>query len=239
MNVNVNGSLGRFSLLIANKDWKATIQISGSVPSRMARSQEFNLKLTKLRIMLSMDLRVVFGGEMDQQQTDNVTTDVTGVSTGIAEGHLRVRLFSSQDVGRAEILVQQHHASTLFRHQNMSKIKLDQHIKQILSRPPNMVGISAEWNGDVIGLAWATSSEYLLTDESCIVSINLIAVDLSLRPLRRAKIFLALISAIRHWATSKKAAQVFLHVTTGHRLKQTDRLVRACGGTCIGGSYVI
>ena len=176
---------------------------------------------------------------MDQQRTEIATTQVAGVNTGITDDHLRVRLFSPQDVTKAVILVQQHHASTLFRHEEMSKVKLDQHIKQILSRPPNMVGISAEWNGDVVGLAWATSSEYLLTNESCIVSVNLIAVDLSLRPLRRAKIFLALISAIRHWATSKKAAQVFLHVTTGHRLKQTDRLVRACGGTCIGGSYVI
>lgn len=126
-----------------------------------------------------------------------------------------MRLFSPQDVTKAGILVQQHHASTLFRHEELSKVKLDQHIKQILSRPPNMVGISAEWNGDVVGLAWASSSEYLLTNKSCIVSVNLVAVDLSLKPLRRAKIFLALISAIRHWATSRKATQIFLHVTTG------------------------
>lgn len=176
---------------------------------------------------------------MNQQLTSRDDASAPKIYTDSPESRLRVRLFLAQDVARAKTLVEQHHESTIFRGEKLSEDKLEKHINQILSLPSNMVGISAEWNGDVVGLAWASSSEYLLTNDSCIVSVNLVAVDLNLKPLRRAKIFLALISAIRHWATSKKAARVFLHVTTGYRLKQTDRLVRACGGTCIGGSYVI
>lgn len=185
-----------------------------------------------------MNLRLIFGGEMDQQRTDNATTDVAGVNTGIVEGRLRVRLFSAQDVAKARLLMQQHHASTLFQGEELSHVKLDQQFELILSRPSNMIGIIAERNGEVDGLAWAATSEYILTT-SRIVSVNLIAVDLNLTPLRRAKVFIALVSAVKQWAASIGADHLFLHVTTGYRVKETDRLVRALGGCGIGGSYIL
>ncbi|QCL95488.1 hypothetical protein [Agrobacterium tumefaciens] len=176
---------------------------------------------------------------MDQQQTDNATTDVTSVNAGTAEGHLRVRLFSAHDIEKGRLLMQQHHDSTLFHGEELSHVKLDQHFKLILSRPSNMIGIIAERNGEADGLAWASVSEYILTEKSRIVSINLIAVDLNLTPLRRAKVFIALVSAVKQWSASVGAGYLFLHVTTGYRIKETDRLVRALGGRGIGGSYIL
>ncbi|WP_394688584.1 hypothetical protein [Hoeflea sp.] len=102
-----------------------------------------------------------------------------------------------------------------------------------------ITGIIAEHNGAPVGIAWATADEYLLSDGPRFVTVHLIAVDLSLRPFRRAKAFLTLVAAVRQWAASQQASPVCFHVMTGTRLASTDRLMKAAGAQCVGGSYVV
>ena len=54
-----------------------------------------------------------------------------------------------------------------------------------------------------------------------------------------AKAFVALIRGIKHWANSLNATHAFIHVTTGSNLKATDKLIRAAGGKCVGGAYLV
>ncbi|WP_394688586.1 hypothetical protein [Hoeflea sp.] len=63
--------------------------------------------------------------------------------------------------------------------------------------------------------------------------------NLTLNPFRRAKAFLTLVAAVRQWAASEQASPVFFHVMTGTRLAATDRLMKAAGVQCVGGSYVV
>jgi hypothetical protein len=56
---------------------------------------------------------------------------------------------------------------------------------------------------------------------------------------RRAKAFLTLVAAIRQWAAQQQASPVFVHVMTGSNLASTDRLMKAAGAQCVGGSYVV
>lgn len=102
-----------------------------------------------------------------------------------------------------------------------------------------MAGIVAEHDGAPVGIAWATADEYLLSDGPPFVTVHLIAVDLTLKPFRRAKAFLTLVAAVRQWAASEQASPVFFHVMTGTRLAATDRLMKAAGARCVGGSYVV
>ena len=155
------------------------------------------------------------------------------------KGQLHARLFSRDDLPVARLLIRQHHEVTLFRDEKFSDQKLERQFELILSHPPGMIGISVEYQGNVVGLAWASANGYMLTDGPPIVSVNLIAVHLGLRPIRRAKVFLSLVHAVRQWAAAIDASHTFLHVTTGFRLAATDKLLKGCGARLIGGSYVL
>ena len=100
-----------------------------------------------------------------------------------------------------------------------------------------MAGLVAVWNGEVLGCAWATADSYMLSDGPLFSSVQVIAVDLECSPLRRAKVFLALVAGLKQWAASIGASHTFVHVTTGSNLKATDRLMRASGAQFIGGAY--
>ncbi|CDN51232.1 Hypothetical protein RG540_PA05560 (plasmid) [Neorhizobium galegae bv. orientalis str. HAMBI 540] len=152
---------------------------------------------------------------------------------------LRVRLFDEGDIPAVRDIMIQHHATTVFRNQAFSDWKLKKHFQTILSRPPRMVGIVAEWGGTPSGVAWATADSYMLSDGPLFANVQVIAVDLTLGPTRRAKIFLALVAAVRQWAVSLNASHSFIHVTTGSNIKATDRLMKAAGGRFVGGAYVV
>jgi hypothetical protein len=156
-----------------------------------------------------------------------------------AEAGPRVRLFEERDIEKAREILRQHLATTVFREQAFSDAKADRHFATVLSRPNGMLGVVAMWNGVPSGLAWAQADTFMLTDGPPFVSVNLIAVDLRLGPVRRAKVFLALVAAIRKWAASIGASHSFIHVTTGSNLASTDRLMKAAGAKSIGGAYVV
>ena len=152
---------------------------------------------------------------------------------------LRVRLFEARDREPARALLRQHHAETVFRDQPFSDWKFNEHANLILSRPPRMMCAVATLNGKVVGLTWAQADSYMLSDGPLFVTVTVIAVDLDMGKVRRAKVFLALVAAIRQWASSLNASHSFIHVTTGSSINATDRLMKAAGAKFIGGAYVV
>lgn len=154
------------------------------------------------------------------------------------ESGLRVRLFEERDREPARHLLRQHHANTVFRDQPFSDWKLNEHANLILARPPRMMCAVATVDGHLAGLTWAQADSYMLSDGPLFVTVTVIAVDLDVGKVRRAKLFLALVAAIRQWAASLNASHSFIHVTTGSNLAPTDRLMKAAGGRLIGGTYV-
>ncbi|WP_019567417.1 GNAT family N-acetyltransferase [Agrobacterium sp. 10MFCol1.1] len=152
---------------------------------------------------------------------------------------LKVRLLEKADTPAVREIMKQHHASTVFRDQEFSDWKLNEHFNLILSRPPRMVCPVATLDGKPVGVTWAIADSYMLSDGPMFVTVHVIAVDLSLPPVRRAKVFLALVAAIKKWAASLNATHSFIHVTTGSRIEATDRLMRAAGAKFIGGTYAL
>ncbi|UNZ53846.1 hypothetical protein [Agrobacterium tumefaciens] len=152
---------------------------------------------------------------------------------------LKVRLLEREDTPAVRDIMKQHHVSTVFRDQAFSDWKLNEHFNLILSRPPRMVCPVATLDGTPVGVTWAIADSYMLSDGPMFVTVQVIAVDLSLPPVRRAKVFLALVAAIKKWAASLNASHSFIHVTTGSRIEATDRLMRAAGAKLTGGAYVV
>ncbi len=163
--------------------------------------------------------------------------DVLAVSE--QERGLRVRLLEERDTEVVRDIIKQHHATTVFRDQAFSDWKLNEHFNTILSRPPRMVCPIAVLDGKPVGVAWAIADSYMLTDGPLFVTVHVIAVDLNLPPVRRAKVFLGLVAAVRQWAASLNASHSFIHVTTGSNIKATDRLMKAAGAKFVGGAYVV
>jgi hypothetical protein len=152
---------------------------------------------------------------------------------------IRVRLIEPADREPARALLRQHHASTVFRAQAFSDWKFERHFNHAVSRPPRMIGMVAESDGRLAGIAWAMADSYMLSDGPLFVTVQLIAVELEkIGPVRRAKTFLAMVSGIRQWARSMNASHSFIHVTTGSNLASTDRLMKAAGAKCVGGAYI-
>lgn len=152
---------------------------------------------------------------------------------------LNVRPINSGDAEPIRKLVKQHHSRTTFKDQEFSDRKFSEHLKLILSRPPEMFCPVALLGTRPVGVAWVVVGQYMLTDGPLFATVNLVAVDIALSPVRRAKVFLALMSAVRLWSRQMKATQVFVHVTTGTSLQSTDRLMKASNARFIGGSYVL
>ncbi|WP_318765395.1 GNAT family N-acetyltransferase [Agrobacterium fabrum] len=159
--------------------------------------------------------------------------------TDSAKKGLKVRLLEKDDTPAVREIMKQHHASTVFRDQEFSDWKLNEQFNLILSRPPRMVCPIATLDGKPVGVTWAIADSYMLTDGPMFVTVHVIAVDLSLPPVRRAKVFLALVAAIKKWAASLNASHSFVHVTTGSRIQATDRLMKAAGATMVGGAYIV
>lgn len=152
---------------------------------------------------------------------------------------LKIRLLEKDDTPFVRDIMKQHHASTVFRNQDFSDWKLNEHFNLILSRPPRMVCPVAILDGKPVGVTWAIADSYMLSDGPLFVTVHVIAVDLSLPPVRRAKVFLSLVAAIKKWATSLNASHSFVHVTTGSRIEATERLMKASGATFVGGAFML
>ncbi|OOG72912.1 hypothetical protein B0E45_07960 [Sinorhizobium sp. A49] len=155
------------------------------------------------------------------------------------EQGLRVRLLEEGDTDAVRDIIKQHHSTTVFRDQAFSDWKLNEHFHAILSHPPRMVCPVAVLEGKPVGVAWAVADSYMLTDGPLFVTVHVIAVDLTVSAVRRAKVFLALVAAIRQWAATLNASHSFIHVTTGSNVKATDRLMKAAGAEFVGGAYVV
>ncbi|MBY3314678.1 hypothetical protein [Rhizobium laguerreae] len=169
---------------------------------------------------------------------NEIVRPAVDTSTKRSDG-MKVRLLESRDTDAVREILKQHHATTVFREQTFSDWKLNEHFKTVLSRPPRMLAPITEVDGRAAGVAWAVADSYMLSDGPLFVTVHVIAVDLTLGPVRRAKIFLSLVSAIRQWAFSLNASHTFIHVTTGSNLEATDRLMKAAGAAFVGGAYVL
>lgn len=114
----------------------------------------------------------------------------------------------------------------------------------LLKRPPRRLSLVAERAGAdgwaVAGIAVAGADPYMLSDGPLFVIVQVIAVELeALSPLGQARVFLALLAALRLWAKAPRARRKLVHVTTGYRIEATDRLMKAAGARGIGGNYAV
>lgn len=67
---------------------------------------------------------------------------------------LKVRLLEKDDTLAVREIMKQHRASTVFRDQEFSDWKLNEHFNLILSRPPRMVCPVATLDGKPVGVTW-------------------------------------------------------------------------------------
>ncbi len=131
------------------------------------------------------------------------------------------------------------HARTMFADIPFSDAKFDRAADLVLSRPKHTVALLAEWKNRIVGAIWATAGQYFIGEGDILVTVHMIAVDNeTLSPVSRARTFLRLIAGLRQWAETRKARHILIHLTTGRNLAATDKLLRAAGMKCVGGSYV-
>lgn len=168
--------------------------------------------------------------------------DVSGQTANATpkKSHLLIRRGEPADREQVRALMRQQHANTVFREQPFSDRKFDAQFEYLAGHPENVLALVAVYRGNIVGAAWAQCDHYMLSDGPPFVAVQLISVEQeALNPVGRTKVFLGLIAAVRQWKTDKGASHVQVHVTTGTNMAATDRLLRAVGAECVGGSYVV
>lgn len=151
-----------------------------------------------------------------------------------------IRLPQDDDWRGLHELVRKVHARTVFSHIPFSDRKYAAIEAQARDPRPHQCLLVAEVDGRVVGLAWFSAGEYLLGEGTILTTTHLLGVDSEYcGPFRAGKVFVKLLRGVAAWSKTRGARQILVHVTTGYALKQTDRLIRAGGGVCVGGSYVV
>lgn len=165
---------------------------------------------------------------------------LSGTEIALVKPSITIRLPQDGDWGALYALVRKVHERSVFSDIPFSDRKLA--LLESQARAPKLHEclLVAECGGQVAGLAWFTAGEYLLGEGAVMTTTHLIAVDTDYcGPFRSAKVFVKLLRGIAAWSKTRGARQILVHVSTGYAIKQTDRLIRAGGGSCIGGSYVV
>ncbi|TIX89175.1 hypothetical protein [Rhizobium sp. P44RR-XXIV] len=151
-----------------------------------------------------------------------------------------IRLPQDDDWRALHELVRKVHERTVFSNVPFSDRKYALIEAQARNPQPHQCLLVAEIDGRVVGLAWFSAGEYLLGEGTVLTTTHLLGVDSEYcGPFRAAKVFVKLLRGVAAWSKTRAAHQILVHVTSGYALKQTDRLIRAGGGICIGGSYVV
>ena len=227
-------------------------QVVGTTESAWPAPDLNNVRLSSLKNSGERPLGI---GDLEESQMSTKTEDFDQSESkpefdnselGSAEvkpkapvGVIKVRLLELSDRFQTHRILVQHHANTVFRDQAFSDWKFNANFDGVMSRAPRTVGLAVTFNDEVIGVAWGTADSYILSDGPLFVTVQLIAVDLEIGPIRRAKAFLSLVAGIKQWAASLNASHSFIHVTTGSNLAATDRLMKAAGAQTVGGAYVV
>ena len=131
------------------------------------------------------------------------------------------------------------HERTIFGDIPFSDAKFGQTFAAILARSRQSVGLVAELDCRIVGAESTSAGEYHIGEGEILTTVHLIAIEKSnLSPVRRARTFLRLIRGLRLWSDSRSAKRLLIHVTTGHDLASTDRLLKVAGMKLMGGGYV-
>lgn len=153
---------------------------------------------------------------------------------------ISVRLPRDTDWNSLLTLVRKIHSRSFFRDAPFSDQKYALIEAEARNPKAHQCLLVAEADGNVVGLAWFSAGEYLLGEGTIITTAHLIGVDTEYcGPYRAAKVFTKLMRGIAAWSRTRRSHQILVHVSTGYSLKQTDRLLRAGGGVCIGGNYAV
>jgi hypothetical protein len=181
------------------------------------------------------------GSDVSELEVSVDARPVNGSATQRSrKSSVRVRLPEEKDWGDMRLLVQKHHARTVFSDIPISERKLDALEKRARNPAPNQCMIVAEAKGQLVGLAWFSAGEYVIGEGVLMTTTHLIAVDAEqCGHYLSAKAFMRLVQGIVIWSNSRNAKHVLVHVTTGTAMKATDRLLRVGGASCIGGGYLI
>ena len=157
-----------------------------------------------------------------------------------AKPDIIIRLPQKGDWRALEALLRKQHARTVFADIPISDRKLAMFEGDARNPQPHQCLLVAECQARVVGLTWVTAGDYVLGEGCSMTTVHLLAVDTDhCGPFRSAKVFIKLLRGITAWSKTRGARQILIHVTTGTAIKQTDRLLRAGGGVCLGGSYVV
>jgi hypothetical protein len=152
---------------------------------------------------------------------------------------IRLRLPRQEDRERLRQLCRDQHMRSAFATILFSDRKFDRAFARILASPRHSLGLVAEGDSQIIGAAWASSGEYFIGEGARLATIHMIAVETQVPPTRRARIFMRLVAGVRLWAQRSAIANVLVHVTTGTDAAAAGRLLRASGGTALGGSFLL
>jgi len=131
-------------------------------------------------------------------------------------------------------LGRQLHAESRFRQYPYDEQRLAVMGRRSLSTS-NPVGIMAERDGELIGMAVVTIGEHFFSATRT-ATVMLIYVAHNARGGVAA---VKLLRAMRHWSTQAGADEMHVNVTSDIEARKTDRMLRRMGFRPTGGNYVL
>ncbi len=152
---------------------------------------------------------------------------------------IKIRYAEAVDKEPARRLLNQFHGDTIFSHLPFSDKKFERYAETILSKPAHTVCFVAEFEGELVGLIWATAGTYVLSDEGIVTTVHILAIDIErLSEIWRVKALGALLRAVKNCSISQNSIGLLVHVTTGINTMSADHLFKAFGAKIIGGNYL-
>jgi len=150
------------------------------------------------------------------------------------------RLVQPKDKQAVSALAKADHEESFFSYIEFSEIKFNTLFDKAVESPHFCFGAVAESRGALQGFAYATLGEYFIGDEARIVSVHVLFVKASIRDsLAGGKIAIRLLKSLQYWGRERQANAVMMHVTSGVKVKATDRFLRKLGMQTLGGNYIL
>ena len=191
----------------------------------------------------------------DAQQVQRSGAQVADAEASGDQGEsVIIRRGELGDIEQVRHLMRQFHEQSVFADTPFSDERFDKHISEIARRPIHMIELVAEYQGNIIGIAWASVGKYALSDE-LIATIHVVAVDLNINDqgeqekgigyaMRRATTFLRLFKGVKLWAEGRGAKRVMVHVTSGDNrgalgFRKAEKLLEKVSAQSIGGAFVL
>lgn len=150
---------------------------------------------------------------------------------------MKIRLAVPQDQAALIDLAKQNQAETVFGDISVNSLRVNETLNALfhLNHGKYVLIVAENAEGKLVAGLLGCVERYYFSDE---LQAQLVQWYL-LPSVRGTSIALRLVKAFVEWAKSRGASEVFMGITSGIHVQQTDSMMKKMGFTHLGGNYAV